>query len=124
MTHVEFVVPGTPVSKARPRVVLRRGRVRTFTPATTRSYERTVALLAQAAGARPTKSPVRVHLRIYLPNARRVDIDNLAKAILDGLNGVAFADDSQVCDLRVEKDIDRAHPRAWVRIEEFERSVA
>jgi Holliday junction resolvase RusA-like endonuclease len=31
------------------------------------------------------------------------DGDNLAKAALDGLKGIAWADDSQVCRLLVEK---------------------
>jgi Holliday junction resolvase RusA-like endonuclease len=31
------------------------------------------------------------------------DVDNLAKAILDALNGVAYEDDSQVYSLEVQK---------------------
>ena len=34
------------------------------------------------------------------------DVDNIAKAVLDALNGVAFEDDSQVVRLRCSK-----HPR-------------
>lgn len=33
----------------------------------------------------------------------RKDVDNIAKSILDGLNGVAFHDDSQVVDLWITK---------------------
>lgn len=33
----------------------------------------------------------------------RADFDNIAKAILDGLSGVAFIDDRQVVDLRIRK---------------------
>lgn len=31
------------------------------------------------------------------------DLDNLAKTVLDALNGIAFVDDSQVVDLRLSK---------------------
>ncbi|MGM9478849.1 RusA family crossover junction endodeoxyribonuclease [Pedobacter sp. GSP4] len=34
---------------------------------------------------------------------REVDVDNLAKCILDGLNGIAFDDDSQVSSLLCKK---------------------
>lgn len=34
---------------------------------------------------------------------KRPDLDNLAKAILDGLNGVAFKDDGQVCFMELQK---------------------
>lgn len=34
---------------------------------------------------------------------KKPDIDNLLKAILDGLNGVAFADDNQITDVTVKK---------------------
>lgn len=33
----------------------------------------------------------------------KTDADNIAKAVLDGLNGVAFTDDKLVCGLAVEK---------------------
>ena len=36
----------------------------------------------------------------------RPDIDNQLKAILDGLNGVAFGDDGQVCRVHLEKRFD------------------
>lgn len=38
---------------------------------------------------------------------KEVDVDNLAKSVLDGLKGVAFDDDSQVTDLIINKNI---HP--------------
>ena len=34
---------------------------------------------------------------------KKIDSDNLAKSILDALNGVAYDDDSQVCLLIVQK---------------------
>jgi crossover junction endodeoxyribonuclease RusA len=109
-----FVVPGQPVPKARPRLG-RNGHV--YTPKLTRDYERLVGLCARGGGfLRPLMGPVAVTLRLWFPDRRRRDIDNSAKSILDGLNGVAYADDSQVADLHVTRHIDAADPRAEVSI--------
>ena len=37
-----------------------------------------------------------------MPN-KKPDLDNIAKIILDGLNGVAYTDDKQVTSLEIEK---------------------
>jgi Holliday junction resolvase RusA-like endonuclease len=52
---------------------------------------------------------VEVILEISITEKRfkEVDVDNLAKAVLDGLNGIAFEDDSQVSSLICNK---RIHP--------------
>lgn len=52
---------------------------------------------------------VQVHLSISITEKRyyEVDVDNLAKTVLDSLNKIAFEDDSQVSSLIVEKHI---HP--------------
>ena len=109
-----FTVPGQPVPKARARTV----RGHSYTPEPTRRYERAVAVLAQAAGLRPTAEPVSVTVAVFMGDARRRDLDNCIKAITDGLNGVAYADDSQIVDLHAHKRIDRDYPRAVVTVEE------
>ena len=38
-----------------------------------------------------------------IPCLKNVDVDNVAKAILDGINGVAFVDDKQITRLVCEK---------------------
>ena len=47
------------------------------------------------------------------------DIDNLLKTVLDGLNGVAFRDDAQVCEVVASKRYAPA-ARTWVRLEVIE----
>ena len=37
------------------------------------------------------------------PHTQKPDADNVEKAVLDALNGVAFLDDCQVYDVRVTK---------------------
>lgn len=45
------------------------------------------------------------------------DIDNLAKAVMDSLNGLAYIDDAQVCSQRIEKVIASKDYPAVTRIE-------
>jgi len=110
---VRFVVPGEPVPKARPR--LGRGG-RWYTPSRTRDYEQRVGWEARIAGARPVEGDVAV--RIVVRGPRRFDLDNVAKTILDGLRGVAFADDRQVVHLDVRWE--PGEPSAEILIEQAE----
>lgn len=121
---VRFEIPGAPVAKGRPRVTTVGGHARAFTPAKTVRYESTVALAAQQAmaGRSPFAGPVRLEVAILLPvpaswsrkrqtaavggaiaATKRPDADNVAKAVLDGCNGVVFADDSQIVELHISK---------------------
>lgn len=44
------------------------------------------------------------------------DVDNVAKIIMDGLNGVAFSDDKQVVSLRVTKTFRLCEAGCWVYV--------
>lgn len=59
--------------------------------------------------------PVSVSVIAFRPR-RRGDIDNLAKAILDGLNGFAYHDDAQVVHLSMTRYDDARNPRVMVRV--------
>jgi Holliday junction resolvase RusA-like endonuclease len=107
-----FVVEGAPVPKARARVV----KGHAFTPERTRRFERAVGVLAKAAGVPLLSCAVGVSIAAYVPDLRRRDGDNLQKAIWDGLNGVAWEDDSQVVEWRGFKVLSRDNPRVDVRI--------
>jgi crossover junction endodeoxyribonuclease RusA len=96
---VKFTVPGVPVPKARPRI----GNGHTYTPARTKAHERLVWAYARQAGVRPFDGPVTMWLEFHMPTPGRADIDNMAKAVLDALNGTAYADDKQVCELNLRK---------------------
>lgn len=55
--------------------------------------------------------------RRFKPTARNYgDADNHAKAILDALNGICFADDAQVVKLVVSKHTDKVTPRVEVEL--------
>jgi crossover junction endodeoxyribonuclease RusA len=113
---IAFTVPGDPVPAPRPRVT-RSGGV--FTPPKYEAYRDEVAWeyrRAQGRNGRPIEGGVIVHATFFLRTRRRTDLDNLAKTILDALNGLAYKDDSQVCALAVRKLYDPDHPRVNVRV--------
>ncbi len=131
--NLVVVIDGEPVAKGRARNNLNGSRP--FTPAKTVRYERKVELAARKVmGLNPPMTcPVSVRVTAYrgiakswpkykkeaalkgllMPTATP-DGDNYAKAALDGLNGVAFLDDAQVCDLITSK---RFSPRPRLIIE-------
>ncbi len=92
-----FRVNGKPVPKGRPRFV----RGRAITPPETRVAERRIATIARSSGVRPRAGHVQVMIEFYVSTGVRGDIDNLAKLVLDALNGVAWVDDRQVVELDV-----------------------
>lgn len=110
---VAFVVQGKPQGKQRPRLG-KSGCV--YTPAATRRYERSIAWAATAGRPRGWRlsGAVSVEVACYFPDARIRDVDNVLKAVLDGMNGVAYHDDSQVVLANVTKALDREHPRTEV----------
>jgi len=98
---IRITIPGRPVPKARPRLGVRGRMAYIYTPPATKEYEKLVGWVAKATGCRPVKMPVAVVLDVYIK--RKLDADNIAKSILDGLNGIAYEDDDQVVELLVRK---------------------
>jgi crossover junction endodeoxyribonuclease RusA len=118
---VKFTCAGHPVTQGSKRAFVRNGR-----PILTeqsgdrlRLWRHVIATTArETAHLGPHDGPVQVHLFFRLerpastPKRKRTwpiktrsgDVDKLARAALDALTGVAFADDAQVVRLVVEKD--------------------
>jgi len=69
-----------------------------------------------AQRSEPIAGDVRVRVLLVLPNRVHGDLDNLAKAILDAANGLAYADDKSIAHLTVWREYDASSPRAelWV----------
>lgn len=120
----QFVVPGEPGSKGRPRFSNRGKYVSVHTPPKTVEYENLVRLsFMEQCGTpsmlegslevkifayfSPPKNVSKVKLNKMLTNEiqpqKKPDSDNIAKVVLDSLNKVAFEDDKQVSDLHVFK---------------------
>ena len=120
-----FTVYGEPVGKGRPKFSTFGGRPTAYTPAKTVNYENLVRLsYQQEYGGQTIEKdiPIRVEIDAFFPipkatskkrynmmlegkirHTKKCDADNLAKAICDALNGIAYYDDSQVCELLVRK---------------------
>ena len=113
---IKITVPGRPAPKARPRLGMQGKTAYIYTPQRTKEYEELVGWTAKAAGRRSLKGPVEVELWCYTKG--RADVDNLSKSILDGLNRIAFEDDSQVVDLHVHKRKVKADERVEIEIRE------
>lgn len=60
------------------------------------------ALAARRSGDSPATEPIRVRIGYYYRGGS-LDLDNILKAILDGLEGVAYMDDNVIVDLIASK---------------------
>ena len=119
----EFKIPGKAQAKQRPRMG-RSGIV--YTPKETLVYENYVKMCysdyAKQFGWLPYENQVRAEIEVLVAvpksdsktkkkakiegmirPAVKPDCDNLAKSILDSLNGLAYQDDKQVVELYVKK---------------------
>jgi len=135
-----FTVPGTPQGKGRPRIGKVGEHARMFTPQKTVAYEGLIAHAGHAAmeGRALIEGAVSVvmDIRLEVPASwsqkkqaralagqemptKKPDIDNVEKAIFDGLNGVVWKDDVQVVDVCKRKRYASA-PGVTVEIEVLE----
>ena len=128
----EFTIDGVPVAKGRPRVC----KNHTYTPQRTKDYE---SLIEQSwcikyGNLMPSDKPIKAYIKFYMPipksiskkkaaelvgkpHTKKPDTDNLIKSILDGLNGLAFNDDSQVY-FPIAKKVYGDKPKAVVWLSE------
>lgn len=138
--NIEFTVPGPPQGKARARTFYnqRAGHMSSVTPEKTVLYENLVktryleSIEKQMLPFQTLEGPLAVHISAYyeppkstskknytkmmdcsiLPT-KKPDIDNIAKVVLDALNGIAYKDDTQVVNLNVIK---RYSQEAYVKV--------
>lgn len=125
MVHnMEFLIPGKAIGKGRPRFARRGAHMVAYSPEKTVSYELLVRLAASEAmgDGQPIKGACtcNIDIRIVPPASWskkrqeaalagelypmvKPDLDNVAKAILDACNGIVWADDKQVVELRITK---------------------
>ncbi len=100
---VHLIVSGEPVPKARPRVV----RTGTYTPTRTKDAEQRILHYLKVAYPHltPTEGAVSVSCDFYMSTARRTDLDNLLKLVLDAGNHVIWRDDSQIVESYARKHL-------------------
>lgn len=137
-------VLGEPMGKQRPRATSFGGHTRIYTPSKTLSYEARFAheFKEKYPEAKPLTGPIAVEVMAWFglkkadynskgqPNkhglaklggeelpTKKPDLDNVLKSVLDGLNGIAFVDDSQVVNVCMAKHYDLT-PRVAVTVRE------
>lgn len=128
MKRLAFTIPGEPVGKGRPKFSTRGGFVKTYTPERTRDYEKLVrdCFVAQCGDAYlgyfEPQEPVYLTVVAYfqipksaskvkraemqmdvLRPTKMPDLDNVVKAVLDGVQTVAMHNDSQVVGITASK---------------------
>ncbi|MBO5967122.1 MAG: RusA family crossover junction endodeoxyribonuclease [Clostridia bacterium] len=123
MSRAAFFVEGAPVGKGRPRFSSGGAYVRTYTPKKTADYEKHVRMRYIAmCNSTQLNGPLRAEITCVFKipksttkaNRERMlrgeilptvkpDADNIAKTILDALNGLAYEDDKQITALKVNK---------------------
>ena len=137
---VTFFVPGDPAAQGSKRLVrLRNGRtVMLEQSRKVKPWRAMIGECARAAGVEPLTADVRLDINVLFvrpashyrkgalglvkPSAPArpgyADCDKLARAICDGLAGVAYANDRQVAQLFIERSWAQAggSPGAWITI--------
>lgn len=111
---ISFFVKGEPVAKQSFRYATGGG----YTPQNVKNWETEVGYHASINVVETLSCPVKVELKFALSTRRRVDLDNLSKAVLDGMKGIAFKDDSQVVELKISKCVNKEKPGVMVMIEQ------
>lgn len=124
-TCVSFTIDGEPHGKARPQFSTYNGKIRAITPQKTVAYERRVKWAYKKACNNfrfEDGAPLAVIIEAYYGIAKstsksraekmksgavvptkKPDCDNVAKAVLDALNNIAYKDDAQIAQLTVMK---------------------
>jgi Holliday junction resolvase RusA-like endonuclease len=133
---IMFEVPGVPVAQPRVKATAFGGHARVYTPKTADVYKASVAISCRVVHtSKPLVGPLDVFIEFVMPRPKAMiwktrsmpsvkhdkkpDLDNLAKAVLDSLSGIAWVDDSQICVLQLCKRIasggEQSHTRVRVQ---------
>lgn len=137
---MRLFIPGAPVGKGRPRFAKRGAHVVAYTPQKTAEYERLIKTLYNEKYGKPEfaeDDALSVEITAYTPiptsfskakkrdaaaaiirPTKKPDIDNILKAVMDALNGLAYADDKQIVAVKAIK-IYSAHPGVDIKIEKI-----
>ncbi len=135
MQTVTFCVYGKVRGQGRPRFTgknRRKGKKQAYEKPEDTAYKKAIAkAYREAANGIIFHGEVSVSVYVFRkmpkaykgnaePDIYRPDVDNIAKAVLDALSGVAYDDDKQVTRLAIikeqrEKQREREHIRVYIR---------
>lgn len=91
-------------------------RGRMVVSAEARAYKEQAAWLAKAGGAQLLDGALCLSVDIFRQR-KAGDLDNKLKVILDSLQGVFYANDSQIVEIHARLFDDKKNPRAVVSVE-------
>jgi Holliday junction resolvase RusA-like endonuclease len=132
--EIRFTVPAIPVAQPRPRAVAVNGRARVFGAPKTHAihaFKATCRMAyVEASDGGLEEGPMALELVFVmprpklpkklgtsrLPHSKRPDFDNLEKATVDALTGLAWLDDACLCDVRTRKFIAATNESPHVEI--------
>lgn len=117
---IQFKIKGEIKTKQRPRATVIGGHARVYSSKDTIMYENYVKSeyqrqCAYYLGDEPLKATITAYFLPpnelakygedvkYVACMKNKDLDNIAKTILDALNGIAYEDDKQIVELHTEK---------------------
>ena len=124
MISIMFTVYGHPVAKGRPRFSTRGKFPVAYTPEKTKTYETEVGMMARAAmgaskalegaleaciyvtfpiPASYSKKRTEACLSNFEKHTKRPDLDNVVKAVIDGMDKIVFDNDSQITSIYATK---------------------
>lgn len=119
-----FTVYGEPVAKGRPRFSTRGKFPVAYTPEKTKTYESEVGMMAKvamgASGAFKGALEAFIYVTFPIPpsyskkraeaclndsekHTKRPDLDNVVKAVIDGMDKIVFDNDSQITSIHATK---------------------
>ena len=140
--EIKFDFFEPPRGKERPRLCVKNGKKIVFTPKPTKSYEKRLGFFVSKLMARKgwKKFDKNISLKciVYafypIPTVTKAieikmqngeilptkapDADNVLKIVLDALNGIAYEDDSQICNIIFRKKYDIV-PKISVKVSEI-----
>ena len=138
MKSLTIWFPIEPTPKGRPRFT-KFGKA--YTPKKTQDYERSISHYFKTTPSRfkfEKDVPIAINLVFGMPipkstpksrrqamfegiikHTKRPDVDNLTKAVLDALNGVAWEDDSQIVRLTATKEYSGEEPYVYLYMYEY-----
>lgn len=140
---INFVVEGDPIGKGRPRVTRQGNFTHTYTPAKTKNYEKLIqnTFLSKYTFNDILHGAIEANIIAYFPipqslskkkqnellynyekHTKKPDIDNVVKTIFDGLNNLAFEDDSNIIKLTAEK-LYSNNPRVEIHLKECKYDI-
>lgn len=137
--YITLKVVGEIKTKQRPRATIIGGHARVYSPKNNLYYENYIKAMYQEKypdfnfGNKPLAFTIRCYFKANqemakntnettigsLPCKTHKDLDNIAKTVMDALNGIAFNDDKQITELRAFKYYTLDSERIEVTIEDI-----